>query len=180
MTTLTKNNTILAFGDSLTFGHNAEEHESYPSVLNRLTGISITNAGISGETSEEGLKRLDTALEDQNIKLVILCFGGNDILQAKPISSLKVNLKIMIQKIKAINAKVLLLALPNPSSFILEPLALYQELADEEGVTLLEGTLKDIYTNPSLKSNTTHPNALGYTKMAEDIYKKLKEKNWVK
>lgn len=67
---------ILAFGDSLTHGNGAKENESYPAVLQELTGRKVINAGISGEESEPGLNRLPGLLEQHKPQLLILCHGG--------------------------------------------------------------------------------------------------------
>jgi len=72
---LNQNVSILAFGDSLTYGYHAKPNESYPAVLTRLSGHKVINAGIPAETSAEGLRRLPTLLEDESIKLMILFFG---------------------------------------------------------------------------------------------------------
>ena len=130
------------------------------------------------ELTGEGLKRLPQLLEDRSIKLMILCFGGNDIMQRKSMSSLKQNLKTMIQLAKAKNIEVLLISVPNITLFGLSPLELYDEVAEEENIPLLLGVLANILSQPSLKSDRVHPNALGYKKMAELIYESLKEYGW--
>ena len=176
--TLTSNDTILAFGDSLTYGFGARPEESYPTRLSILSRYKVINAGVNAEASDEGLKRLPQLLEDRSIKLMILCFGGNDIMQRKSMSSLKQNLKTMIQMAKAKNIEVLLISVPNITLFGLSPLELYDEVAEEENIPLLLGVLANILSQPSLKSDRVHPNALGYKKMAELIYESLKEYGW--
>ena len=177
--TLTSNDTILAFGDSLTYGFGARSEESYPTRLSVLSGYKVINAGMNAETSDEGLKRLPQLLEDRSIKLMILCFGGNDIMQRKSMSSLKQNLKTMIQMAKAKNIEVLLISVPNITLFGLSPLELYEEVAKEENIPLLSGVLANILSQPSLKNDQIHPNALGYKEMAELIYESLKENQWI-
>jgi len=177
--TLTSTDTILAFGDSLTYGFAASTKESYPERLSLLSGYKVINAGINGDTSSEGLRRLPQLLEDSSIKLMILCFGGNDIIQKKSMSGLKQNLKTMIQMAKAKNIEVLLISVPNITLFGLSPLGLYEEVAKEENVPLLSGILADILSQPSLKNDQIHPNALGYKEMAELIYESLKENHWI-
>ncbi len=172
--------TILAFGDSLTYGYNAKPTESYPAILKHLTGYKIINEGILGDTSADGVKRLDPLLEDKNIKLMILFFGGNDIIQGVSISELKSNLKTMIKRAKQKQIQVLLISVPNLSLFGLSALDLYDEVAKEEDVPLLSGMLAEILEQPSLKSDQVHPNALGYKLMAEKIYEKLKEEGFIK
>jgi lysophospholipase L1-like esterase len=174
---LNSQDSILAFGDSLTYGYNAKPSESYPSILSLLSHHRVINAGIPAENSHDGLKRLPALLEDESIKLMILFFGGNDIMQGLSMESLKSNLKTMIHMAKEKNIEVLLISVPNLSLFRLSPLGLYEEVADEENVPLLSGMLADIISKPSLKSDQIHPNALGYKIMAEKIYEKLVELN---
>ena len=177
--TLTSNDSILAFGDSLTYGFGANSKESYPTQLSLLSGYRVINAGMNGDTSSEGLRRLAPLLEDTSIKLMILCFGGNDIIQKQSMSKLKHNLKTMIQMAKAKNIDVLLVSVPNFTLFGLSPLGLYEEVAEEENIPLLSGVLANILSQPSLKNDQIHPNALGYKEMAESIYESLKENEWI-
>ncbi len=176
---LNPNDTILAFGDSLTYGYNANPNESYPSILGRLSGYNIINAGIPAETSQDGLRRLPALLEDKKIKLIILFFGGNDIMQRLPTTQLKANLKTMIHMAKEKDIDVLLISIPNIGLFGLSPLSLYEEISEEENIPLLQGMMADILGKPSLKSDQIHPNTMGYKVMGEKIYEKLKEEGWL-
>ncbi len=176
---LTPKNTILAMGDSITYGFGADLNESYPVQLSKLTGLRVINAGVNGETSAEGLKRLPKYLEDPSVKLMILCFGGNDILQRRSMKALKQNLKTMIEMAKKKKIDVLLISVLNISLFGLSPLKLYGEVVEEENTPLLSGMLSDISSTPSLKNDQIHPNAAGYKKMAEKIYEILKKEGWL-
>lgn len=177
---LNQNDSILAFGDSLTYGYNAKPNASYPAVLARLSGYRVINAGIPAETSAEGLRCLHKLLEDESIKLMILFFGGNDIMQRLPMEKLKANLKTMITMAKAKQIDVLLVSVPNLNLFGFSPLGLYDNLADEENIPLLSGMVADIISQPSLKSDQVHPNAKGYKIMGEQIYEKLKKVGWLR
>jgi len=169
--------TVLAVGDSLTYGYGAPLDKSYPAQLSQLSGLTVINAGINGETSREGLVRLPKLLETYHPNLTILCFGGNDILQRKPLGELKENLRKMIQTCKDAGSLVLLIAVPDITLFGLEPLDLYEEVAEETGTPLLQGVLSMVLSRPSLKSDQIHPNAQGYMEMARAIHKKLKALN---
>ncbi len=179
MSTLLPKDTILAVGDSLTYGHGASHDESYPALLSSLSGHKVINAGINGDTSHGGLQRLPELLEDKSITLMILCFGGNDILRRQSMDALKNNLKTMIHMAKIKEIDVLLVAVPNISLFGLAPLELYEEVAKEEKVPLLDGVLANILSQPSLKNDQIHPNALGYKQLADKIYKSLVENGWM-
>ena len=176
---LNQTDTILAFGDSLTYGFGANPNESYPTLLSQYTGLKVINAGVNGDTSEEGLRRLAPLLNDPSIKMMILFFGGNDILQKRSMSALKNNLKTMIQRAKEKKIEVLLVSVPNITLFGLSTLELYEEVAEEENIPLLSGMLADILSDPSLKSDQIHPNAQGYEKMAQKIYESLKTHHWL-
>ena len=178
--TLTQQDSILAFGDSLTYGFGASPDESYPVQLSKLTGLKVINAGVNAETSEEGLQRLAPFLENPSVKLMILFFGGNDIMQKRSMQSLKANLTNMIQMAKAKNIDVLLVALPNFSLFGISDLDLYKEVSDEEDIPLLSKMYANIITEPSLKSDQIHPNAQGYSVMAEKIFESLNKHGWIK
>ena len=177
---LNPQDTILAFGDSLTYGYNAKKNESYPTILSQLSGIKVINAGVSGETSSEGLLRLPQLLEDKNIKLMILFLGANDVLQRLPMENIKTNLKSMIHMAKEKQIEVLLISVPNLGLFGPSDLSLYNEISKDENVPLLSNMYVEILEQPSLKSDQVHPNALGYRRMAEKIYKKLKKEGFIK
>jgi len=178
--TLHPQNAILAFGDSLTYGYNVKPSESYPAILSTMTGLNVINAGIPAETSGEGLRRLEKSLEESSIKLMILCIGGNDMMQGISMGVLKNNLKTMIQMAKTKGMDVLLVSVPNLTLFGLSPLPLYEEVANEENIPLVSGLLANILSDPSLKSDQIHPNALGYRQIAQEVYENLKENGWIK
>ncbi len=170
---MTPNDTILALGDSLTYGFGAKAEESYPSVLAKMTGYRVINAGVNGETSDEILRRLPALLERYHPRVTILCAGGNDILQKKSMDALKANLEAMITTIKASGSDVLLIAVPHVTLFGLSTLPLYEEVAEQTDTPLLEGVLANILEQPGLKSDYIHPNAKGYRQMAEAVREKL-------
>jgi len=161
---------ILAFGDSLTFGIGANSKtESYPAVLSRLTGLRVSNEGISGEISKDGLERLPYVLQTVKPNLVILCHGGNDIIRRLGKAQLKNNLKQMIILIESTGAEVVLVGVPNFNLMLNVP-NLYPELALEHELAFEPSILSKIERNPKMKSDQIHPNAQGYRLMAERIH----------
>jgi len=159
---------ILAFGDSITYGTGAGEGESYPEVLAGLTGRRVVGAGVPGEVSAEGLRRLPGVLAGERPALVILCHGGNDILRKRPLEQAAANLREMIRLIRASGAQVVMLGVPRFGLF-LETARFYTEVAASEGVPIEDEALPEILSDNDLKSDTVHPNAAGYARLARAV-----------
>ena len=166
--------TLLAFGDSLTYGFGAVD-AAYPKQLAGLIGRDVINAGISGEISAEGLLRLPKLLEEYHPDLVILCHGGNDILRHASKAQLKRNLLAMVSLIKKSGSEVLLVGVPGFGLFGVTTLDLYDEVAEEANLLYEGKVLEQIENNPTLKSDRIHPNAQGYAMMAEAFASVLDE-----
>lgn len=171
---LSYSDSILAFGDSLTEGYGASKKTAYPAVLAELTGRKVINAGISGETTAEGLKRFAKVLDQHQPSLIILLEGGNDILQNQNLAYTKNNLANMIEIANEKNIPLILLGVPEKNLFS-DAAPIYQELADEYDLVFNKGLMASLLKSPKYKSDTVHLNADGYRKMAEEIYKLLKE-----
>ncbi len=167
--------TILAFGDSLTHGTGAKKGESYPAVLQELSARSVINAGVPGEISENGLKRLPALLQQHQPDLLILCHGGNDILRKKDMKKMQANLRSMIRLASDREIPVVLMAVPKFGLF-LSAAPEYVELAENVEVIFIESLIPDILSEKSLKADSVHPNAAGYRKMATTIYQLLQER----
>ncbi|PNU21744.1 arylesterase [Geothermobacter hydrogeniphilus] len=159
---------ILAYGDSLTHGNGAAEEQSYPAVLEQLLGHKVINAGVPGEISAEGLRRLPRVLEETQPQLVILIHGGNDFLRRLDRERTRKNLQAMIDLCRQAGSDVVLVGVPEPGLF-LSPPAFYEELAESNRLPYLEKTLSDIFSDRDLKSDTIHPNAAGYRKLATAV-----------
>ena len=167
---LAQNAVILAFGDSLTFGTGAKsETESYPAVLQQLTGRSVVNAGIPGEISAAGLKRLPNVLAEVKPALVILCHGGNDILRRLDKRQLANNLEQMVQLIKASGADVVLVGVPTFGFGLVIP-DLYPQLAEKYQLANDMEILAELVSQPSLKSDQIHQNSKGYDLFGQQIH----------
>lgn len=164
---------IIAFGDSLTAGFGAATGDDYPSQLSRITGMTVQNAGVSGDTTESALARIDDVIA-RNPRIVIVGLGGNDFLRRLPLSSTETNLRTIVRRIQEAGAMVVLLGFRFPSiSGNYEDM--YERVAEEERALLVEGTLKGILNNPALKSDEIHPNARGYELMATRIADPLRK-----
>ena len=173
VTKLNDVNVILAFGDSITYGYGVNKEENYPSLLSNLLKMEVINEGVNGDTSQDGLKRLPSLLNTHSVDVMLLFFGGNDVLQKKSKESIKSNLKKIIRAAKEKNIRIILISVPNLSMFGLKSLSLYQELAKEEDVELIEGILSYVLSKESLKGDYIHPNAKGHQYIAQEIYNYL-------
>lgn len=166
---------ILAFGDSLTHGTGADNEENYPSELEKRIKRRVINAGIPGELSGEGLERLPSLLDQHRPALLLLCHGGNDILKKNPDSTLRANLSAMIHLARERGIDVILIAVPQFSLIGLDPHPIYEEVARSNGVLLEDSILSELLGDNRYKSDYIHPNAAGYTKMAEALEKLIRE-----
>ncbi len=164
---------ILAFGDSLTRGTGAGASSSYPAVLAGLTGRTVINAGIPGELSAAGLRRLPGVLDAINPQLMILCHGGNDLLRKRNSGQLAANIREMITLARQRGVDVVLIGVPRPG-LLLGTAELYYEIAESMDVPLEADALADILSDAGLKSDPIHPNAAGYRVMAEALHKFLR------
>jgi acyl-CoA thioesterase I len=171
---LSQSDVILAFGDSLTYGTGAAEHESYPTVLAQLTGRTVIGAGVPGEVTARGLARLPQVLDAHRPRLVIVCLGGNDLLRKVPLADIKSNLRRIIQTIRDRGAAVVLVGVPQPALLSSAP-QLYEELAREFGIPYDGKTVKSVLYSADMKSDAIHPNAKGYRVIAEALAKLLKD-----
>lgn len=166
---------ILAFGDSLTRGTGAGEDESYPAVLERLSGRRVINAGVPGELSSEGRQRLPRVLERERPDLLILCHGGNDILRGRDTDTAEANLADMVRMARERGIEVLLVGVPERGLMFHKTADFYFRVAEDTGVPLESEAIAHIIGEQSLKSDQIHPNAAGYRYLAEAIDSRLRE-----
>lgn len=166
---ISEESVVLAFGDSLTHGTGAPSGRSYPDMLSELLGTTVINVGIPGEVSAAGLKRLPAVLDEYHPTLVILCHGGNDFLRRLDQGATIRNLKAMIEMIREHGADVVIVAVPK-LGFGLNIPKFYREIADEYAIPLQRDILLDLLGDNDMKSDSIHPNADGYRRMAEAIH----------
>ena len=168
------NDVILAFGDSLTHGTGASPTESYPAQLQSLISRKVVNAGVPGEVSADGLQRLPGVLEETQPKLLILCHGGNDFLRKLSEAEAAANVRAMIKLAKDKGIGVVLVATPKPG-FSISPPDFYAAIAKEFSIPFNDNALSSVLRDNALKSDLVHPNARGYTQIAETLAKLLKK-----
>lgn len=178
--TIQQGKTILAFGDSVTFGTGAATGEDWPTLLARQTGWIIENAGIPGDTAESGKERIQALLDEHKPALVIIEIGGNDFLRRRPLKAVKADIRHMIQVARQAGAQVVLIAVPELSllgAVTRKPAdaTIYRELGKEEKIPVVSDVFADILGHPDLCADQIHPNAKGYQQMETGIHTYLKE-----
>ena len=171
---LSPSDRILAFGDSLTEGVGASDAAAYPAQLEALIGHSVVNAGVSGETTVEGLARLPGVLERHDPALMILLTGGNDVLRNHDLAQAKRNIARMIELAQGRGVQVVLVGVPRKSLFS-NSAPLYRELAEFYHVVLIDDLVADLLRRPGYKSDAVHLNEAGYRAMAERLAEVLRE-----
>ncbi|MBN8764206.1 MAG: arylesterase [Thiobacillus sp. 63-78] len=171
---LSPHDVILAFGDSLTHGTGASEDTAYPAVLASLTGRTVINAGVPGDTTTSALRRLPEVLAEYRPRLVLLCLGGNDMLGKQPESTTENNLRLLIQTIRASGAEVVLIGVPEPKLFGGAP-DFYARVARDMRLPLEDEVFNEVLKDNRLKSDPIHANAAGYRVVAERLAEFLRK-----
>ena len=166
-----KIDSIVCFGDSLTYGYKATESKSYPYFLQQLTNIPVINKGFNGNTSRGGLNIIDDVLQFKN-SIVIVEFGANDFFQQVPILQTKQNMEQIIDKLKSANNIVVLVSTEDKQ--MKQLYVMLKSLAKEKKVLFIDGILNEIWNNRELFSDQIHPNSKGYKLIADKIYKNIK------
>ena len=172
---------LVCFGDSLTAGYGLSEDKAYPALLPALLpGWTVINAGVSGDTTAGGLKRIDWALRAQP-DAVLLALGANDGLRGVPAEATEANLAAIVQKIRASGAQPYLAGMDLPTN--LGPdyrdrfKAVFKRVALSQKVPALDFLLAGVGGHPDLnQSDGMHPNAAGHARVAATVAAFLKPK----
>lgn len=175
---------IACFGDSLTEGYGLDHDAALPVVLERRLrddGYRITcqNFGVSGETSTDGLDRLEQVLASEP-DIGVVEFGANDCFVGDPVDLIRASLSTIIEAFQAREIPLLLVgitALTNMDDRYKEAFdPIFGELADKYGVPLYPDILSSYFGNSMLTlMDGMHPNEQGVEAIARDIYPQLKE-----
>ena len=161
--------TVLIFGDSLSAGYGIEVDQSWATLLQtRLNQQGyehqVINASISGETTEGGATRIESALQDFSPELIILELGGNDGLRGFPAKRMKANLDKIVTRAKSTGASVVLLGIRIPTNYgprystAFENV--FRQVSTELDVQWIEFFMEGIAMNDDLlQEDRIHPNA---------------------
>jgi acyl-CoA thioesterase I len=162
----------VAFGDSLTAGYGVEPGQDYPSVLGRRLGVNIENHGSAGDTSQDGLNRVEEIVR-LNPRVVLLCLGGNDGLRQMSARQMFANLGAIIDRLHQAGAFVVLIGIRSASLFD-KNAAGFKKLANEKQVLYAPNILQGLLTDPQLMSDSIHPNEKGYEAIADRLEQVLR------
>jgi len=164
-------NDIIAYGDSLVQGVGSTNFGDFVSLLSKKIGKPIINLGHSGDTTADGLARIDE-LDKYKPKVVLLLLGGNDYLKKIPQNETENNLIKMIKNIQARGAIVLLLGVRG--GLLNDRFeSMYSDLSNKYDTAYVSDILKGLVFDTKYMSDAIHPNNTGYNLIAEKVYPSL-------
>ena len=175
---------VLFYGDSLTAGYGLEEDQSFPSrIEDKIDSLgldyTVVNAGLSGETTSGGLKRIDWVMK-QPVDIFFLELGANDMLRGLPLIETEKNLSQIITTVKAKNPNVKIalcemIAAPNMGDDYVKAFnKIFKDLRKKHDITLVPFFLDGVAGHPDLLlRDGKHPNAKGQVIAANNIWKVL-------
>ena len=177
-------NKIVVLGDSLAAGLGVDLDESFPALIQKKVEAAgwkdiVVNAGVSGDTSADGLGRIDWLLK-QRIDVLILELGGNDGLRGLMVTATQTNLQAIIDRVnqKYPQARIIVAGMQMPPNmgddYTSAFLKLYPNLAAANHATLIAFLLAGVGGKPELNQpDHIHPNVEGHKIVADNVWKVL-------
>lgn len=177
---------IVVLGDSITAGYGLEREEAYPALLQKkldAAGLDyeVANAGVSGDTTAGGLRRISWALGQKSAKVLLIALGGNDGLRGISPEQTEKNLTDMVKAARAKDPeiKILIAGMQMPGNMgtkYVEAFKLvFSKVAEAEKTELLPFLLEGVGGDDQLnQADRIHPNPAGQQKIAELVWAKLK------
>lgn len=173
---------VVVLGDSLTEGLGLQADEAFPAVLQaRLEregyGVDVVNAGVSGDTTAGGVRRLDWAL-DGDVRVVIVALGGNDGLRGLPAEAMRENLTTIVTRTLDRGAAVIVAGMEAPPNYGPAYTAafreVFSEVASDHDVTFVPFLLEGIAGVRELnQADDIHPTAEGARRIADNLWPAL-------
>lgn len=177
---------VVVLGDSITAGYGLDPQEAYPALLQKkidAAGLpyTVANAGVSGDTTAGGLRRIAWALGQQGAEVLVIALGGNDGLRGIQPEQTRENLAGIIDKARTKNPqmKVVIAGMQMPDNmgaeFTTKFKSLYPEIAKEKKAALVPFLLEGVGGSEELnQEDRIHPTAEGQAKVAETVWNVLK------
>ncbi len=182
--TATATKTVVFLGDSLSAGTGVKPKEAFPALVGekiqeRQLPFDVVNAGMGGDTTAGGLRRLDWLLQ-RKIDVLVLELGGNDGLRGLPVSNIKSNLQAMIDKAKAKypDVKIVIAGMQMPpnvgAKYAEEFKQVFFDVANENNATMIPFLLEGVGGSRELNQpDLIHPNPLGHKMVADVVWKTI-------
>jgi acyl-CoA thioesterase I len=176
---------VVILGDSITAGYGLDPGEAYPVILQKKIDAAslpytVKNAGVSGDTTSGGLRRIDWALGSDGADVLVVALGGNDGLRGIAPEQMGKNLAGIIDKARAKNPeiKVVLAGMQMPENFgvafTTAYKAVFPDVAREKGAALVDYLLAGVGGDEKLNQpDRIHPTAEGQQIIAENVWKVL-------
>jgi acyl-CoA thioesterase-1 len=174
---------IVFLGDSLMAGYGMDLEQSVPSLIQKHLDAEgykyeVVNAGVSGDTSAGGLRRLEWSL-DGDVRILVIELGANDGLRGLPVAGMKQNLTTIIGKARDRGIEVLLTGMEAPPNYgpayTSDFRRAFRDLAAEERVAFMSFYLDDVAGNPSLNiADGMHPNPAGARIVEANLWQALR------
>jgi acyl-CoA thioesterase-1 len=174
---------IVFLGDSLTAGLGLDAEQSVPSLVQKHLDAEgykyeVVNAGVSGDTSAGGLRRLEWSL-DGDVRILVVELGANDGLRGLPVAQMKQNLQTIVQTAKKRGIDVLLTGMEAPPNYgavyTSEFRRAFRDLAAQERVVFMPFFLYEVAGVPTLNiADGIHPNPAGARIVEANLWRSLK------
>ena len=176
---------VLFFGDSITAGYGIDPAQAFPALIQQKTDalgwrFKVVNAGLSGETTAAGLRRIDWILK-RRIDFLVLELGGNDGLRGIPLHTTRANLQAIIDRIrkKYPQAQIVVAGMQIPPNlgpeYTAQFRAIFPHLAEKNSIALIPFLLEGVGGVAELNlSDAIHPTLEGHKVVAENVWKVLK------
>ena len=179
--------TVVFFGDSLTAGYGLDDPgvQAFPALIQQKIDAAhlpwrAVNAGLSGETTAGGLRRVEWILR-QPVDIFVLELGGNDGLRGIPLTDTQANLQAIIDRVRAKYpaARIILAGMQIPSNlgpdYTRAFRRIFPELAEKNRLTLIPFLLEGVGGRPELnQTDGIHPTAAGHVIVADNVWKVLR------
>jgi acyl-CoA thioesterase-1 len=173
---------VVALGDSLTAGLGVAAEEAWPALIDarlRREGYPyrVVNAGVSGDTTAGGLRRVDWVLRSRP-EVAVVALGANDGLRGLPTDAMEANLLAIVERLRAAGARVLVAGMQVPpnygAAYTRAFQDVFQDVARRTGAALMPFLLDGVAADPRLNlPDGIHPNAAGHRAIAEHVWPHL-------
>lgn len=171
---------VLALGDSLTYGTGATPETSYPAALAAMTQWTVVNAGVPGETAQQGCDRLPPLVDEHRPQLILVFLGGNDILRRGSTQVLTEGLRQCASVAREAKVPMVLFAVPRFELTGYADSPVFATVAKSVKVEFLTPQLGKLLGNDQLRADAVHLNGEGYRALAGNVAEELRRLGYLR